>query len=80
MSKLQIYKPGWFDIWALGITVVIGGQYFGWNAGLSAGFMSYLLVTLVIASGYISLVFSISEIVSALPFSGGAYGLARCTI
>lgn len=36
----KVYAPGIFDIWALGITIVIGGQYFAWNEGLSAGGIS----------------------------------------
>ncbi|TYZ69097.1 hypothetical protein PybrP1_006158, partial [[Pythium] brassicae (nom. inval.)] len=27
------FEPGKWDIWMLGITIVIGGQYFSWNAG-----------------------------------------------
>ena len=51
-SKLKL---GAFDIWALGITIVIGGQYFSWNAGYSAGFGSYLISTVLIGTSYISL-------------------------
>jgi len=69
-----------FDVWALGITVVIGGQYFSWNAGLTAGFGSYLIGTFLIGSAYFSLCLCASELTSALPFAGGAYGLARCTL
>uniref|UniRef100_K3X551 Amino acid permease/ SLC12A domain-containing protein n=1 Tax=Globisporangium ultimum (strain ATCC 200006 / CBS 805.95 / DAOM BR144) TaxID=431595 RepID=K3X551_GLOUD len=54
----------------LGITIVIGGQYFSWNAGLAAGFYSYLVAYVLIAA----------EITGALPFAGGAYGLSRCTL
>ncbi|KAJ0394850.1 hypothetical protein ATCC90586_004649 [Pythium insidiosum] len=31
------YVAGKWDMWALGLTIVIGGQYFSWNAGLEAG-------------------------------------------
>ena len=68
------------DIWCLGITIVIGGQYFSWNAGLSAGFGSYAVATLLIATAYICLVFSMAELSSTLPFAGGGYGLARVTL
>ena len=71
---------GVFDIWALGITVVIGGQYFSWNAGLSAGFGSYFISTVLMGLAYICLCFSNAEITSALPFAGGAYGMARVTL
>lgn len=69
-----------FDIWALGITIVIGGQYFSWNAGYAAGFGSYLISTLLIGSSYVCLCLSNAEISSALPFAGGAYGLARVSL
>jgi len=74
------YTRGIFDVWALGITVVIGGQYFSWNAGYSAGFGSYLIGTILIGSAYLCLCLCTSELTSALPFAGGAYGLARCTL
>ena len=74
------YKRGKVDVWALGITIVIGGQYFSWNAGLTAGFFSYFIGTIVIGLAYICLCLCTSELSSALPFAGGAYGLARCTL
>jgi len=77
VKKCRINK---FDIWALGITVVIGGQYFSWNYGLSAGFGSYLIATVLMGTSYLCLCLCVSEISSALPFAGGAYGLARCTL
>lgn len=69
-----------FDIWALGITIVIGGQYFCWNASLAAGFGSFIIATTLIASAYTCQCICLSEITSTFPISGGAYGLARCTI
>jgi amino acid transporter len=69
-----------WDIWALGITIVIGGQYFSWNAGLTSGFGSYFVSTILMGTAYICLCLSVSEITSALPFAGGAYGLARCSL
>jgi hypothetical protein len=58
------------DMWALGVSIVIGGQYFAWNEGLHAGFGSLLIATVIIASGYICLVLCIAELSSALPFAG----------
>lgn len=68
------------DIWALGITIVIGGQYFSWNGGYAAGFGSYLISTVLIGTSYICLCICNAEISSALPFAGGAYGLARVSL
>ncbi|GAB9466644.1 hypothetical protein Gpo141_00004014 [Globisporangium polare] len=74
------YSPSKWDIWMLGITIVIGGQYFSWNAGLAAGLYSYLSAYFLIASAYITLCCCTSEVTGALPFAGGAYGLSRCTL
>ena len=76
----QRLNLGVFDLWALGITVVIGGQYFSWNEGLTAGFGSYLIATLMVGSSYVCLCFCNAEITSALPFAGGAYGIARVSL
>jgi ethanolamine permease len=69
-----------FDLWALGITIVIGGQYFSWNLGLTAGFGSFFISTVLVGFSYICLCSSTSELSSAIPFAGGAYGLARSTL
>jgi ethanolamine permease len=76
----QVYQATSIDVWALGITVVIGGQYLSWNFGLVAGFGSFFLATMLIGSAYIGLIFSLAEISSALPFAGGSYALARCMV
>ena len=64
------YKARTIDIWALGITIVIGGQYFNWNTGLTAGFGSYATGIILIGTAYICLCFCTSELSSALPFAG----------
>ena len=58
------------NLWALALTTSVGGHFFAWNEGLSAGFGSYIIATVLISSGYISLLFSIAELSSALPFAG----------
>lgn len=83
-SKVEMhakkYSPTKWDVFMLGITVVVGGQYFSWNAGLEAGLYSYFIAFLLISSAYITLCCCTSEITGALPFAGGAYGLSRCTL
>ncbi|GLE02820.1 hypothetical protein PINS_up011684 [Pythium insidiosum] len=76
----RLYKPGKWDIWALGITIVIGGQYFSWNQGFQAGLSSYFIAFLLISSAYITLCLCQSEVTGALPFAGSSYGLSRCTL
>lgn len=74
------YFPTRLDIYCLGLTIVIGGQYFGWNAALDVGFGGALLHLLLIGSAYISLTLCTAEVSSAIPFAGGAFGLARITL
>ena len=69
-----------FNIWSLGVVVVIGGNFFIWNEGLAAGLAPFLISAFLFGTGYIALVFCIAEILSGLPFSGGAYGLVRCSV
>ena len=73
-------KLGAFDIWALGITIVICGQYFSWNFDLSAGSGSAFISVILIGFGYICLCLGNAEMTSALPFAGGAYGMARVSL
>ena len=68
-----------FDMWAVGITIVIGGQYFGWNVGLTAGVGSCFITFVLTSIGYICLVYCVAELSSGLPFAGGNYGLTRVT-
>ena len=70
----------WFKIWMLGITIVIGGQYFCWNVALEAGFGSCIISIILVGLAYIVLCVDNAELTSAVPFSGGAYGLARLTL
>lgn len=79
-NPIETSKISIFDIWCLGITVVIGGQYFGWNAGASAGFGSLLIATLLIGFMYLNVSFCLSEITSSFPVTGGGYSLARTTL
>jgi len=76
----KIYDCSVFDIWSLGITITIAGSYVSWNEGLACGFGGFSLAIACIGSAYLFLVCSISEMISALPFAGGAYGLVRCTL
>jgi hypothetical protein len=74
------FHPNSWHIWCLGITIVIGGQYFSWNFGLVAGFGSCCISYCIVSCAYLALCCCTSELTSALPFAGGAYGLARCSL
>lgn len=75
--KSSVKYAGGFDVFLLGITIVIGGQVFSWNASLQAGFWEAFLGMVLTGLGYIVYVCCIAEMTSALPFSGGSYGYAR---
>ena len=71
---------GAFEIWALGITIVIGGQYFSWNFALVAGSGSTYISVFLIGTAYLCLCLGNAELSSSLPFAGGAYGMSRVTL
>lgn len=64
-------------IWALGVGVVIAGEYFGWNFGLPVGGpLGVLIASLIVCVLYLAWVLGLSELSVAIPFAGGplAYG------
>ena len=77
ISQLNL---SYYDMWALGLTTAIGGHYFSWNEGLVIGFGGFFVVFFLISTAYLSLVLCMAELSSALPFAGGAYGIARVTL
>src|SRR5262245_17360029 len=78
LKEHALKKPmGVLHIWALGVGVVITGEYFGWNQGLNAGGpMGMLLASLFVCALYMLWVLALSELSVAMPFAGGpmAYG------
>ncbi|KDO24793.1 hypothetical protein SPRG_09637 [Saprolegnia parasitica CBS 223.65] len=64
-------------LWALGVGTVIGGDFFGWQAGLSAGFLGYLINLGIASLFYMLLAFSIAELSTAIPCGGGPYVFAQ---
>jgi ethanolamine permease len=65
------------DIWALGVGVVITGEYFGWNLGLKDnGPVALLVASLIVCLLYLTWVLALAELTVAMPFAGGplAYG------
>src|SRR5882672_8123782 len=78
LKEHALKKPmGVLHIWALGVGVVITGEYFGWNQGLKEGGpIGMLLASLFVCVLYMAWVLSLSELSVAMPFAGGplAYG------
>ena len=67
VKRLSLHS---FHLWSLGISIVIGGHYIGWNEVLQSGFGSALIATALISSAYVCLVCCMAEVSSAIPFGG----------
>src|SRR5262245_47937909 len=57
------------DIWALGVGVVITGEYMGWNLGLrDNGAIAMLVASLIVCLLYMVWVLALAELSVAMPF------------
>jgi ethanolamine permease len=78
LAEHALKKPmGTLHVWALGVGVVITGEFFGWNPGLKEGGpIGMLGASLFVCALYMAWVLALSELSVALPFAGGplAYG------
>jgi len=65
------------DIWALGVGIVVSGQYFGWNLGLNGnGPVAMLIASMIICLLFLGWVLTLAELSVAMPHADGplAYG------
>ncbi|WP_019986699.1 ethanolamine permease [Rudanella lutea] len=75
VSLKKALKP--IHLWAIGVGLVISGEYFGWNYGWGvAGTVGLLLATLVITGLYFTFIFSFTELTTAIPHAGGPFAYA----
>ena len=66
------------DIWALGVGIVVCGQYFGWNAGLlGGGPVGMLLASLIVCLLFLVWVLTLAELAVAMPRAGGPLDYGR---
>jgi ethanolamine permease len=71
-SLKKVIKP--IHLWAIGVGLVISGEYFGWNYGWGvAGTMGFLIATMVITLLYITFIFSFTELTTSIPQAGGPF-------
>ena len=79
LHKRQLRRSaGWILLWALGVGAVISGEFSGWNLGLAAGgFWGLVVATVLMATMYVCMVYTIAELSSALPHAGGSYSFTR---
>ena len=79
-NKQSHHTASFANILFLGVAIILGGHYSYWNIGLEINFWEYLGSILFMGSGYLCLSLCLCEMTSAMPFSGGTYGLARVTL
>jgi len=61
-------------LWAIGVGLVISGEYFGWNYGWGvAGTVGFLIATLIITLLYVTFIFSFTELTTSIPQAGGPF-------
>ncbi|WP_343691203.1 ethanolamine permease [Chitinophaga sp.] len=71
-SLKKVIRP--IHLWAIGVGLVISGEYFGWNYGWGvAGTMGFLIATLIITLLYITFIFSFTELTTSIPQAGGPF-------
>jgi ethanolamine permease len=76
--RLQSGAAGWVLLAGLGVAYVISGDAAGWHFGLGEGGWGGLLIaTVLMATMYVGMVFSLAELSSTIPTAGGGYGFAR---
>ncbi|PSR52383.1 ethanolamine permease [Adhaeribacter arboris] len=71
----KVLKP--VHLWAMGVGLVISGEYFGWNYGWGvAGTLGFLVATLLVTIFYLTFVFSFTELTTSIPHAGGPFAYA----
>ena len=81
-EKRQLKRTaGFWGLWGIGVAAVISGDFSGWNFGLGqAGWGGLLVASLIIIAMYFAMLFSIGEMASAMPHTGGAYSFSRAAM
>lgn len=74
-------SAGVWGLWGLAVAAVISGDFSGWNFGIDfAGFGGMLIAFALLVVMYYGMIFSIGEMASAMPHTGGAYSFARAAM
>jgi len=76
--ELRSGQLGVRDVWALGVGIVVCGQYFGWNLGLKDnGPVAMLIASLLVCLLFLAWVLTLSELAVAMPRAGGPLDYGR---
>lgn len=71
-------KLGPIHIWALGVGIVLVGEFMGWNFAVArGGSIGSILAIWTMAMMYISIVMMTTEMASVMPEAGGQYTMAK---
>jgi ethanolamine permease len=69
---------GPMHVWALGVGIVLVGQFMGWNFGIGkGGSLGSIIACWTIGILYISLIMINTEMGSVIPEAGGQYAMAK---
>ncbi len=81
MSKDKVHLSkvlGPIHIWALGVGIVLVGEFMGWNFAIAkGGSLGALIACWAMALLYVSLIMVNTEIGSVIPEAGGQYAMAK---
>lgn len=78
MSTQLKSSLGTLHLWGIAVGLVISGEYFGWSYGWGmAGTLGFLVATLLVATMYVSFIFSFTELTTAIPHAGGPFAYSR---
>jgi ethanolamine permease len=78
MSTQLKSSLGTLHLWGIAVGLVISGEYFGWSYGWGmAGTLGFLVATMLVATMYVSFIFSFTELTTAIPHAGGPFAYSR---
>src|ERR671929_2221665 len=78
VSLLRVLGPG--HVWALGVGIVLVGEFTGWNFSADkGGGLAALIVCWVVGLLYTSVAMIDSEVTSTVAAAGGQYALVEHT-
>lgn len=68
----------WFHLWGIGVGIVIGAAYFGWNYALAeANLFTFMFATLIAGGFYLASIFCSLKLVLFYPRCGGQFEYAH---
>lgn len=78
LSTTPPRKLSTLDLWALGVGIVVCGQYFGWNLGLAGnGPVAMLIASLLVCLLFLAWVLTLAELSVAMPLADGPLEYGR---